>query len=196
MANIEEDEFQDTETPTGYKPPAEKTISEIMNLDTEDESLQKYKQTLLKDASASDSVILFPQNPSRIIVARSTLMVEGRDEIEFELDASKCKENVIILKEGISYCVKIEFYIQREIVHGLKYVRNTYRKGIRVDKTGFMLGSYAPQKELQTFITPQEETPSGVLGRGTYTIKTALVDDDKNKHVKWAGVVEIKKDWK
>lgn len=40
------------ETP-GYKPPAQKTLDEIQNLDAEDESLVRYKQTLLAGAEAA-----------------------------------------------------------------------------------------------------------------------------------------------
>lgn len=197
MAKVDEDEFHDVETTKGYKAPAEKSITEIMNTDPDDESLQRYKEKLLKGASASDAIVLFPYNPARVVLKRSTLMVEGRDEIEVELNSelSKRKENAMILKEGAIYRVKLEFYVQREIVHGLKYVRHTYRKGIRVDKVELMLGSYGPQMELVTYIGPEEDTPTGVLFRGTYMVKTVLIDDDKNKHLQWEGCLEVKKDW-
>ena len=35
------------EDATNYMAPAEKSVNEILNLDTEDESLRKYKETLL-----------------------------------------------------------------------------------------------------------------------------------------------------
>lgn len=41
---IEDEEPEET---PGYKPPAQKTLDEITNLDADDESLVKYKQTLL-----------------------------------------------------------------------------------------------------------------------------------------------------
>ena len=47
---VEEDE----DTP-GYKPPAPKSLNEIKNLDTEDESLKKYKDALL--GQKTDAVI-------------------------------------------------------------------------------------------------------------------------------------------
>ena len=36
-----------------------------------------------------------------------------------------------MLKEGCEYRVKIYFYVQRDIVQGLKYVQMTYKAGIR-----------------------------------------------------------------
>jgi hypothetical protein len=37
---------------------------------------------------------------------------------------------VFIIKEGVSYRIRIDFIVQREIVHGLKYVQKTYRLGM------------------------------------------------------------------
>ena len=49
VVNIEDD----ADTTPGYKPPAEKSMDEMLKLDQDDESLQKYKQSLLGDAAAS-----------------------------------------------------------------------------------------------------------------------------------------------
>jgi hypothetical protein len=37
---------------------------------------------------------------------------------------------VFVIKEGVSYRIRIDFIVQREIVHGLKYVQKTYRMGM------------------------------------------------------------------
>lgn len=66
---------------------------------------------------------------------------------------------------------------------------------IAVDKTNFMVGSYPPKTELQSYTTPVEEAPSGMIARGTYTIKSLFTDDDKKKHLQWEWSLEIKKDW-
>ena len=42
-----QDDHDDHEETPGYKPPAEKALNDIINQDTEDEALQKYKQALL-----------------------------------------------------------------------------------------------------------------------------------------------------
>lgn len=46
MAEQDKD-FTTEEEATNYKAPAEKSVNEIFSLDTEDESLRKYKETLL-----------------------------------------------------------------------------------------------------------------------------------------------------
>lgn len=37
---------------------------------------------------------------------------------------------VFAIKEGVSYRIRIDFLVQREIVHGLKYVQKTSRLGV------------------------------------------------------------------
>ena len=64
-----------------------------------------------------------------------------------------------------------------------------------VDKETYMVGSYGPKKEMQSYTTATEEAPSGMMGRGSYTMKSLFTDDDKHEHLKWEWKIEIKKDW-
>ena len=82
-----------------------------------------------------------------------------------------------------------------DIVAGLKYQQITYRKGIRVDKSSFMVGSYGPKPESQSYATPMEEAPKGLMSRGHYTVKSKFTDDDKHEHLAWEWSFDIKKDW-
>lgn len=59
-----------------------------------------------------------------------------------------------------------------------------------------MVGSYAPKAEIQSYTTPPEDAPSGMVARGTYKVQSLFTDDDKNEHLKWEWTFEIKKDWK
>lgn len=54
-----------------------------------------------------------------------------------------------------------------------------------MDKSSHMLGSYGPNKDSQTAMTPKEQVPSGMLARATYTIKSKFIDDDKEAHLSW-----------
>ncbi|RXG73729.1 Rho GDP-dissociation inhibitor 1 [Armadillidium vulgare] len=105
------------------------------------------------------------------------------------------KINISSSNEGVSYKIKIEFQVQREIVTGLKYIQKTYRKGICVDKMTQMVGSYAPKEEMQSYVTPLEDAPSGLMARGHYTVKSLFTDDDGHEHLKWDWSFDIKKDW-
>ena len=77
-------EVVDEEDVNNYKPPPEKSLDEIINADKEDESLQKYKQTLL-GAATKDVVIVEANNPNRVIVKNLALLVEGRPDMVLDL---------------------------------------------------------------------------------------------------------------
>lgn len=196
MADAPEDHHDEHEDTPGYKPPAEKKLEDIVNQDTEDESLQKYKETLL--GAGAVGAINFPDDPRRVIVTKLAVLVEGHGDLELDLTGNlpDLKKQPFVLKEGCEYRVKIYFYVQREIVTGLKYVQKTYRKGIQVDKDNNMVGSYGPKTELQSYTTKLEQAPSGMLARGAYLVKSLFTDDDKNEHLKWEWTLEIKKEWK
>jgi Rho GDP-dissociation inhibitor len=181
---------------TGYKPPAQKSVADIIKADAEDESLRKYKEALLGSALAGP-IEVFPSDPRRVIVQKLHILIPGRPDVELDLTVSPCelKKKVVVLKEDCSYQVRILFYVQREIVQGLKYFQKTYKTGIRVDNSTFMVGSYGPKKEIQSYTTAVEQAPSGMMARGSYTVKSLFTDDDKNEHLKWEWKIEIKKDW-
>ncbi|KAH7644442.1 rho GDP-dissociation inhibitor [Dermatophagoides farinae] len=179
-----------------YKPPAEKSLSDIVSTDKDDESLMKYKESLLGKA-IQDVVIVDETNANRVIVKALSLLVDGRPDMVIDLSQGvECvKKKVYTIKDGIEYRIKIDFYVQREIVTGLKFQQKIYRHGMKVLKTTNMVGSYAPKQELQSYTTPVEEMPSGMLARGTYTVKSLFTDDDDNEHLKWEWSFELKKDW-
>lgn len=124
-------------------------------------------------------------------------MVENRSDLELDLsgDLTQLKKQPFTIKEGIQYKIRIEFFVQREIVHGLKYVQKTYRLGVPVDKMTHMVGSYPPKTEIQSYITGFEEAPSGMLARGEYTVCSLFTDDDKTEHLKWEWSLKVEKDW-
>ncbi|CAG9857044.1 unnamed protein product [Phyllotreta striolata] len=190
------DDFEH-ENETNYKPPPEKSIEEILQIDQEDESLRKYKETLLGQAQTGP-IIVEPDNPRKVIVKRLVLVVADRPEVALDLtgDLSKLKKETFTIKEGVSYRIRIEFIVQREIVHGLKYIQKTSKLGLPVDKMTHMVGSFAPKTEIQSYTTAAEDAPSGLMARGGYSVHSLFTDDDKNEHLKWEWSFEIKKDWK
>ncbi|NWJ12173.1 GDIR1 inhibitor, partial [Crypturellus undulatus] len=111
-------------------------------------------------------------------------------------DLESYKKQSFVLKEGVEYRIKISFKVNREIVSGLKYIQHTFRKGVKIDKTEYMVGSYGPRAEEYEFLTPMEEAPKGMLARGSYNIKSKFTDDDKTDHLSWEWNLTIKKDWK
>uniref|UniRef100_A0A1B0C830 Rho gdp-dissociation inhibitor n=2 Tax=Lutzomyia longipalpis TaxID=7200 RepID=A0A1B0C830_LUTLO len=135
--STEEEPRQDAEgeeTPdvdANYQAPPQKTIEEIMATDQEDESLRKYKEALLGAAQA-EKIIVDANDSRKVIVKKLALCVTGRDDMELDLtgDISKLKKQTFTIKEGVQYRIRIDFIVQREIVHGLKYVQKTLRMGV------------------------------------------------------------------
>uniref|UniRef100_A0A674AJK9 Rho GDP-dissociation inhibitor 2-like n=1 Tax=Salmo trutta TaxID=8032 RepID=A0A674AJK9_SALTR len=167
---------EEDETDLNYTPPAQKSLQEIQELDKDDESLRKYKQTLL--------------GAGPVVAGQCVLLC-----VTVVSDLEALKKKSFTMKEGVDYRVKIHFKVNRDIVSGLKYVHLTYRKGIRVDKAVYMVGSYGPRVEEHEFITPVEEAPKGMIVRGSYHIKSHFTDDDKTDHLSWEWNLGIKKDW-
>ncbi|GFO47423.1 rho GDP dissociation inhibitor [Plakobranchus ocellatus] len=142
-------------------------------------------------------LFLDANNPQNAIIQKLSLLAEGRDEVSIDLTQplEDIKKESFTIKEGCKYRIKIYFYIQREIVTGLRYFHSVYRKGISVDKMTQMMGSYGPKEELQSFTTQEEEAPQGMLMRGDYKIKSKFFDDDKNQYFNWEWHLSVKKDW-
>jgi len=131
------------------------------------------------------------------------VICEGRkDDIVFKCDSDKdvkkMKDTPFTLKEGCNYKITLNFRVQHEIVTGLKYVNTVYRKGIRVDKSELMVGSFPPQKDPHKMTFPKngwDEAPKGMVQRGSYKAKSQLIDDDKQCHLEFEYAFDIKKDW-
>lgn len=75
---------------------------------------------------------LDPDDPRKVIVKKLALCVADRPDMELDLtgDLAQLKKQIFVIKEGVSYRIRIDFIVQREIVHGLKYVQKTYRLGV------------------------------------------------------------------
>lgn len=178
-----------------YVPPKNIPISEILTMDSQDASLNKYKQQLIGNAI---NIIIEPENPNKLLLKRLVLVPDDFAEISFDLNGNLdlLKDKVFKLKEGASYRIKIEFHVQRDIISGLKFVQSAYKGPLRTDKSSYMLGSRAPKSELQEYTSEKELAPSGMMARGKYHMKSSIIDDDKCVYAKWEWNLEISKDWK
>jgi len=190
--SIEIQPIEDTEPETvaNYKAPAKKTIDEINNLDADDESLVNYKKALLNpDEGAAPA-----DDPRRVIVESMSFVVEGREDQVMDLTGD-LKAMKLVVKEGAEYKIKIGFKIHHEIVAGLRYHHVVKRKGVNADKQTYMVGSYGPKSEQQSWLSPIDEAPKGMIYRGNYKIHSKFIDDDKVVHLEWDWEMDIKKDW-
>jgi hypothetical protein len=59
-----------------------------------------------------------------------------------------------------------------------------------------MFGSFGPMTKVHESLTPEEDTPGGLISRGNYIVKSQFIDDDKTIILEWEWTFEIKKDFK
>jgi len=185
-----------------YKVGKKVAIGDLLQQDAEDESLRKYKESLLGNTSDHAAP---KDDPRRVVVKQMKVLFEDRPEgdVEYSLDSKEqlanMKNSPFVLKEGCHYKIRVVFRVQHDIVSGLKYVNSVYRKGIRVGKDTQMLGSFGPQVNAHEVTFPRngwEEAPSGMLARGSYTAKSQFVDDDNVTHLEYEYAFDIKSAWK
>ncbi|KAJ1986136.1 rho GDP dissociation inhibitor [Dimargaris cristalligena] len=189
-----EDELVATET-EGYKVGEKKTLEEYQNLDANDESLNRWKQSLGIGQSTTSPA----NDPRRVVIESLALEVAGRPDVLLDLSTpqaiQKIKETPVTIKEGVEYRLKVKFRVQHDVVSGLKFLQVVKRKGIPVDKSQEMIGSYGPAVAPYEKKFLPEEAPKGMLARGNYKAKSRFEDDDRVVHAEWEWTFDIKKDW-
>lgn len=136
---------------SGYVAGKKVNMSELMAKDQDDEALQKYKASLLKNANAAKCKPLsfflhfgvanfcrpVPDDPRHIIVESFTLDFGNGHAITIDPSDKSLLEKPFKIKEASTYRIKIKFYAQHEIVSGLKYMNFSYKHGIRGTDASF-----------------------------------------------------------
>ena len=179
-SNIPEEELP--ENNTGYVAPKKVTVGEILEKDQDDESLKRYKESLL-----GSTAIATDPNSKHVEIFELRVKVPGMDDIILPLrteeDRLKAKNSPYRLVGGSAYRLEIVFRVQKDVVSGLKYMQFVYEHGFRVDRDEVMIGSYAPKNDVYTFMLPMQTVPTGLLAYGTYKAKTRFLDDDGTNHL-------------
>ncbi|KAF2196400.1 rho-gdp dissociation inhibitor [Delitschia confertaspora ATCC 74209] len=187
------------ETTEGFKVGQKKTIEEYQQLDQNDESLRKWKESL--GIGTGKPLATDPNDKRTCIIESLGLEVEGRPDIIVDLRQPGAIESLkakpFTIKEGAMFRMKVKFRVQNQVLAGLKYVQ-VAKRGPLSAKLQEMLGSYAPNTEERPFYEKKfepQEAPSGMLARGTYKATSRFVDDDNVTHLQFEWVFEVKKDW-
>ncbi|RCI12177.1 hypothetical protein L249_0590 [Ophiocordyceps polyrhachis-furcata BCC 54312] len=199
MASSHDDDTMPDET-QGYKLSQPKqSLAEYQQMDANDESLRRYKESL---GLGGDKDISDPSDPRVCIILSLTMESPGREAVTIDLSRPgsevSLKDHPFKIKEGAKFTMSATFKVQHEILSGLHYVQVVKRKGIKVSKDSEMIGSYAPNTVKQTTYTKkfqEEEAPTGMLARGHYNAVSSFVDDDKKKHLEFEWSFDIAKDW-
>jgi Rho GDP-dissociation inhibitor len=103
---------------------ASKNVADILALDSEDESLRRYKESLLGSAAHGD--LGDTNDPRRLVVTEFAVVFEpseGRPDIIHRLDTEEgcatLRNNGIQMKEGVKFKFRISFRVQVGEVNSL-----------------------------------------------------------------------------
>ncbi|OEL19362.1 Rho GDP-dissociation inhibitor 1 [Dichanthelium oligosanthes] len=169
------------------------SIKEQLDKDKDDESLRRWKEQLLGSVDLSSvGETLEPD----VKITGLSILSPGRPDMVLPLPPEpKSKEPWFTLKEGSAYRLKFTFAVAGNIVSGLCYTNTVWKTGIRVDSTKEMLGTFSPQAQPYTYLTPEEATPSGIFARGSYSARTKFLDDYRKCYLEMDYNFDIRRDW-
>ncbi|KAI0254926.1 rho GDP-dissociation inhibitor [Lactifluus subvellereus] len=191
----EVDDFAAINTP-GYKPAAGKSVDEYRELDAGDESLARWKASLgLGTASGEDT-----SQPKLTILSlelTSPTLPEGRSiklDLTSESQREHYKNNPIQVKEGAPYKAIIAYKVNHSIVTGVRYIQVIKRSVVK-EKVEAMLGSYSADPNPRFTEVINDEFPSGMIARGTYKVRSKVIDLDEHVWLDWEWQLKIAKDW-
>ena len=147
----ENDSDDENGVANGYKAPQKMDIGSIVAKDEDDESLMRYKKLLLgnvTDGKQLSNQLINPNDSRVVLPVRITLIFENhKPDVTFDLKGSieqlrdAHSKRTVTIKEGEQYRTQFEYYVQRDIVTGLKLFNKVLKaRTIPVDKSKYMIG--------------------------------------------------------
>lgn len=196
----DDDDDLKTKFEQGYRPGDKKSVVEYATLDANDESLNRWKESLGVVAGASGS----GEGPKVTILTLelTSPTLPSEKKISFDLcnptTIGSLKKNPVTIKEEVEYSVGATFRVNHDVISGLRYIQVVKKAGIKVDKLDQMIGSYGPHPKGEDYTSKfhTEESPSGFLVRqGTYYVHSRFTDDDNQVHADFEWAFKIGKEW-
>lgn len=179
---------------------AGRDVADIMSKDTEDESLRKYKESLLGSAAHGDRGDV--SDPRRLVIDEFRVVFapdESLPDIVHNLNNESGLNNLrmqgITMKEGCRFKFRITFRVQHDLIAGIKFMNAMTRMMIS-ETEDLMLGSYPPSSTPHVFEFPKwefSEAPKGMMYRGKYKVVNSFIDSDGNNHLNFDYELTINK---
>lgn len=113
------------------------SINEILQKDTEDESLRKYKEQLLGAAAKG---VPKTDDPRRVVVETFGLKFPDGEhpdiirEVDTPEKVTKLENEPINIKEGVKYQFVVTYRVQHDIVPALHFVNTIKKTMVTVDQ--------------------------------------------------------------
>ncbi|PWZ24194.1 Rho GDP-dissociation inhibitor 1 [Zea mays] len=192
-ADEDEDEEEEEKAPKAIDLGPMVSIKEQLEKDKDDESLRRWKEQLLGGVDLNSvGETLEPD----VKIMSLSILSPGRPDMVLPLPVEPNGKGVwFTLKEGSPYRLKFTFSVSNNIVSGLRYTNTVWKTGLKVDRAKEMLGTFSPQLEPYTYVTPEDTTPSGMFARGSYSARTKFLDDDRKCYLEINYTFDIRREW-
>lgn len=87
------------------------------------------------------------EGKTKVVVSALVLEFSGHDEVTLDLSTpdslKKLSENPVQIKEGVLYSMKFVFRVHDKVVTALRYLEETKRQGILIDRSdSFMVSTH------------------------------------------------------
>ncbi|KAG5418245.1 hypothetical protein I9W82_003773 [Candida metapsilosis] len=110
---------------------------------------------------------------------QNVLQVKGQEPVVFELEG-RTEGIHVKIPGGAKYFTKLRFKIKNRKMENLNYKQVVKKGGIPIKTKEVDLGTREPSEtEIYEVDSPEDETPSGWLTRGTYYATTTYYEGDK-----------------
>ncbi|XP_010493686.1 PREDICTED: rho GDP-dissociation inhibitor 1-like [Camelina sativa] len=170
-------------------------LKEQLEKDKDDESLRRWKEQLLGSVDLEE----VGETPDPVVkILTLTLRSPEREDMVLTIPENgkpTSKGPWFTLKEGAKYSLVFTFRVTNNIVSGLRYSNTIWKTGIKVYSRKEMLGTFSPQAEPYNHVMFEETAPSGLLVRGSYSVKSKFVDDDNKCYLENNYNFDIRKNW-
>ncbi|KJH44965.1 hypothetical protein DICVIV_09002 [Dictyocaulus viviparus] len=113
----------------------------------------------------SNSYVLVDAGDYRAVIPVSLkFLVKDNEVMTMELStADTTQGQKFHVKEGTQYTLRLDFFVQREGVEGLRYIHKVRRHGLYIMKIIHTLGNYRANVKIQSFTMAPETAPQGYV---------------------------------
>ncbi|KAG2323698.1 hypothetical protein Bca52824_006426 [Brassica carinata] len=154
-------------------------LKEQLEKDKDDESLMRWKEQLLGKVDLEE----VGETPDPVVkILNLTIRSPDREDLVLTVP----EDGKPTSKEPW-YTLVFTFCVTNNIVSGLRYSNTVWKTGIK--------GTFSPQAEPYNHVMFEESTPSGMLVRGSYSVKSKFVDDDDKCYLENNYTFDIRKNW-
>ncbi|OHT01210.1 Rho GDP-dissociation inhibitor [Tritrichomonas foetus] len=177
--------------------PKPATVDDFLKREDEDESVRKWKESLLGDAANADPALTHPKDDPRFVIPKEfKVVVQGGQTHTYNLEdknsLNDLKKNGYKLTEGQTFHYEVTFLVHHDLVLGLK-LKTKSKKMMAKQEASFDIGSYPPTIAPITKSLEECEVPTGMMTRGEYKTVNTIEDDMGRTHLKFESKFQIVK---